>query len=103
MAYDAQELAWLSVAPDAQRRGVGAALVAAVPQDRPNVLSLELLQGNDTALAFYQRCGFGITGRHGRMPGHERFAVRVQAMQCMARMLPQRRINQPCDQKGLTT
>ncbi|AZR23573.1 GNAT family N-acetyltransferase [Xanthomonas vasicola] len=82
VAYDAQELAWLSVAPDAQRRGVGAALVAAVPQDRPNVLSLELLQGNDTALAFYQRCGFGITGRHGgRMPGHERFAVRVQAMQ----------------------
>lgn len=81
VAYDAQTLAWLYVAPDAQRRGVGAALVAAVQQDRPNGLSLELLEANDAAQAFYQRCGFVVTGSHGgRMPGNARLAVRVQAM-----------------------
>ncbi|KPL49772.1 histone acetyltransferase [Xanthomonas axonopodis] len=81
VAYDAQELAWLYIAPDAQRLGVGMALAAAVKQDRPGGLSLELLDGNAAAQAFYQRCGFVVTGSHGgRMPGNERFAVRVQAM-----------------------
>ncbi|QBG91572.1 GNAT family N-acetyltransferase [Xanthomonas oryzae] len=81
VAYDAQKLAWQYVAPDAQRRGVGAALVAAVQQDRPNGLWLELLEATDAAQAFYQRCGFVVTGSHGgRMPGNERFALRAQPM-----------------------
>ncbi len=81
VAYDAQKLAWLYVVPDAQRRCAGAALVAVVQQDRPNGLSLELLEANDAAQAFYQRCGFVVTGSHGsRMPENERFALCAQAM-----------------------
>lgn len=47
----------------------------------PAGLTLELLEGNAAALAFYRVCGFVETGTHGgRMPGNEAFAVRVQCM-----------------------
>ncbi|KAB7771341.1 GNAT family N-acetyltransferase [Xanthomonas maliensis] len=82
VAYDAHELAWLYVAPDVRRRGVGMALVEAAKQAHPAGLTLELLEGNRAALGFYRRCGFVETGSHrGRMPGNERFMVSVWTMQ----------------------
>ncbi|WP_295963628.1 GNAT family N-acetyltransferase [uncultured Xanthomonas sp.] len=81
VADDGEELAWLYVDPAARRRGVGQALVAAVQGASPAGLTLELLEGNAAALAFYRVCGFVETGTHGgRMPGNEAFAVRVQCM-----------------------
>lgn len=81
VADDGEELAWLYVDPAARRRGVGQALVAAVQAAQPAGLSLELLDGNAAALAFYRACGFVETSaRGGRMPGNEAFAVRVQCM-----------------------
>ncbi|SBV51770.1 acetyltransferase [Xanthomonas bromi] len=78
VAYDAHELAWLYVAPDVRRRDVGTALVDAAKQAHPMGLTLELLEGNRAAQAFYRRCGFVETGSHrGRMPGNERFMVSV--------------------------
>ncbi|MCW0462384.1 hypothetical protein NB717_003452 [Xanthomonas sacchari] len=81
VADDGEELAWLYVDPAARRRGVGQALVAAVQEASPAGLTLELLEGNAAALAFYRVCGFVETSTHGgRMPGNEAFAVRVQCM-----------------------
>ncbi|MCC4592082.1 GNAT family N-acetyltransferase [Xanthomonas campestris pv. cannae] len=81
VADDGEELAWLYVDPAARRRGVGQALVAAVQDASPAGLTLELLEGNAAALAFYRACGFVETGlQRGRMPGNEAFAVRVQCM-----------------------
>ncbi|MDY4297708.1 MULTISPECIES: GNAT family N-acetyltransferase [unclassified Xanthomonas] len=81
VADDGEELAWLYVDPAARRRGVGQALVAAVQGASPAGLTLELLEGNAAALAFYRVCGFVETSTHGgRMPGNEAFAVRVQCM-----------------------
>ncbi|WOS42234.1 GNAT family N-acetyltransferase [Xanthomonas rydalmerensis] len=81
VADDGDELAWLYVDPAARRRGVGQALVTAVQDASPAGLTLELLDGNVAALAFYRACGFVETGvQHGRMPGNEAFAVRVRCM-----------------------
>nr|WP_244663498.1 GNAT family N-acetyltransferase [Xanthomonas sp. A2111] len=81
VADDGEELAWLYVDPAARRRGIGQALVAAVQDASPAGLTLELLEGNAVALAFYRACGFVETGLQcGRMPGNEAFAVRVQCM-----------------------
>ncbi|MBB4129416.1 GNAT family N-acetyltransferase [Xanthomonas sp. 3075] len=81
VADDGQELAWLYVDPASRRRGVGKALVAAVQTANPGGLSLELLEGNAAALAFYLTCGFVETGiQGGRMPGNESFAVRVHVL-----------------------
>ncbi|MXV06341.1 MULTISPECIES: GNAT family N-acetyltransferase [unclassified Xanthomonas] len=81
VADDGEELAWLYVDPAARRRGVGQALVTAVQDASPAGLTLELLDGNVAALAFYRACGFVETGvQHGRMPGNEAFAVRVRCM-----------------------
>jgi ribosomal protein S18 acetylase RimI-like enzyme len=81
VADDGTELAWLYVDPVARRRGIGQALVAAVQAAQPAGLTLELLEGNAAALAFYRACGFVETGiLRGRMPGNEAFAVRVQCL-----------------------
>nr|WP_244672474.1 GNAT family N-acetyltransferase [Xanthomonas sp. D-93] len=81
VADDGAELAWLYVDPAARRRGIGQALVAAVQDASPAGLTLELLEGNAAALAFYRACGFVESGlQRGRMPGNEAFAVRVQCM-----------------------
>jgi ribosomal protein S18 acetylase RimI-like enzyme len=56
----------LYVRPEAQGTGVGSALMdallAALPPDRDTV-TIEYLDGNDRAGAFYARKGFVVTGR----------------------------------------
>ena len=51
----------LYVAPAAQRRGVGAALLAAAQQASPAGLSLHVFQRNAPARRFYERHGFRLT------------------------------------------
>ena len=82
VAYCAQEIAWLYVEPRCYRRGVGKALVTAARQAMPGAITIEVLSGNQAALATYRACGFVETGaQHGRMPGNDRFAVTVQLLE----------------------
>jgi GNAT superfamily N-acetyltransferase len=66
------ELISMWVAPDARRRSVGSALVAAVADwaraERYQRLVLDVTEGNSAALALYARAGFLPTGRVGSMP-----------------------------------
>lgn len=53
------EIGGLFVAPEAQRRGIGRALVGEVQRARPGrALELEVFAANAGARAFYAACGF---------------------------------------------
>ena len=81
VAFSEDELAWLYVDPGSYRSGVGKLLTKATLLERPNGLSIEVLSGNEAALAFYKSVGFvesGIT--NGRMPGNEKFHVTVHCL-----------------------
>lgn len=60
---DEAELISMWVAPDARRSGVGRVLVDAV-LDRvgPQPLRLRVMAANSDAIAFYEGCGFVLTG-----------------------------------------
>lgn len=74
VAYNEDELSWLYVDPSCHRRGIGRALVRAVVQASPHPLSLEVLVGNDAALALYLSEGFTVVRTaSGRLAGNERF------------------------------
>jgi len=69
------------VDPAAQRRGVGRALVRAAVQASPVPLELEVLLGNDAALALYLAEGFRVVRRaDGRLVGNEAFAASAQVL-----------------------
>lgn len=79
VAYHEDEIAWLYVAPEAMRRGIGHRLVSYVVANttvRP--LLVEVLCGNEPAKALYEKCGFTLKEiASGQMPGNEQFAVSV--------------------------
>ena len=78
-AYTDDELAWLYVHPDYQRRGIGRMLAqAALANMTKGRKSIEVLCGNEPARALYLSLGF-VDSRiiHGRMPGNEDFKVTV--------------------------
>ncbi|WIV13657.1 GNAT family N-acetyltransferase [Proteiniborus sp. MB09-C3] len=83
VAYSEEEIAWLYVAPDSMRQGVGKSLVMHVIENttqRP--LGLEVLVGNNPALHLYEAMGFETTETcSGAMPGNESFEVTVYCMQ----------------------
>ncbi|MGH8053543.1 MAG: GNAT family N-acetyltransferase [Stenotrophomonas sp.] len=82
VAFSDDELCWLYVDPACYRRGVGAALVNAAVASAAGALTIEVLEGNATALAFYQACGFhAVRTAQGWMPGNESFAVTVQVLE----------------------
>lgn len=83
VAYTHQELAWLYVEPDAQRQGIGAALVRHVlGKVRCAPVCVEVLCGNEPAKALYEKMGFHtVRIAHGRMPGNEAFQVKVYCME----------------------
>ena len=82
VAYTEEELAWLYVHPDHQRRGVGSALARfAVERMTAETKDVEVLFGNEPARRLYQSLGFiKETIVHGRMPGNEDFRVTVWQM-----------------------
>ena len=76
VAYDEEEIAWLYVDPSLYRSGTGRALVTHITEDNRREFCIEVLKGNDTALAFYESLGFTIVGTaSGVMPGNESFNV----------------------------
>lgn len=77
-AFSDVELSWLYVDPRFYRKGVGYALVKAVLAAAGTPLSVEVLDGNESALSLYRKVGFEVVGHaNGRMPGNESFAVSV--------------------------
>ncbi len=75
-AFTQDELAWLYVDPALSRRGVGHALVEDALSRMGRPVSIEVLSGNEPALALYHRCGFReVETAAGRMPGNEEFSV----------------------------
>ena len=82
VAFTADELAWLYVRPDHQRRGIGRALAQfALANMEAEEKSVEVLFGNEPARNLYHGLGFTKeTIVHGKMPGNESFPVTVWQM-----------------------
>ncbi|WP_448556861.1 N-acetyltransferase family protein [Thalassotalea montiporae] len=81
IAYDKEEIAWLYVHPTTYRSGIGKALVKAVIGSPARMFSIEVLKGNNAALAFYKSVGFVETGMaSGQMPGNEKYEVTVHEL-----------------------
>lgn len=80
-AYSEEEVAWLYVDPAMGRRGVGRALGRYALERMGRPAAVEVLRGNEPALALYRSLGFQeketVTGR---MPGNEAFTVTVRCL-----------------------
>jgi len=59
-ALTGDELSHINVAPEAQNRGVGAAMLDEAKQLRPAFLQLWVFQQNEGARRFYERHGFSL-------------------------------------------
>jgi ribosomal protein S18 acetylase RimI-like enzyme len=79
VAFTEDELAWLYVRPDHQRRGIGRALAQfALVHMEGEEKSIEVLFGNEPARSLYRSLGFTKeTIVHGKLPGNESFPVTV--------------------------
>jgi ribosomal protein S18 acetylase RimI-like enzyme len=76
VAFTADELGWLSVDPVQHRSGIGKLLVCHVIKHAGPEISLEVLAGNEPALAFYKAMSVHlIETKSGVMPGNEDFRV----------------------------
>ena len=84
-AFTEDELAWLYVRPDRQRRGIGRALAEyAISRMEEGEKSVEVLCGNEPARNLYRSLGFKKeTIVHGVMPGNEAFPVTVWQLTMM--------------------
>ena len=84
-AFTEDELAWLYVRPDRQRRGIGRALAEyALSRMEKGEKSVEVLCGNEPARNLYRSLGFTKeTIVHGVMPGNEAFPVTVWQLTMM--------------------
>ena len=76
------ELAWLYVAPEKMRCGVGRGLCEYVIKMFPEIKYVEVLKGNLPARKLYEKLGFKFKGREeGKMPGNESFSVQVYSLE----------------------
>lgn len=82
VAFTEDELAWLYVRSDVQRRGIGRKLAEfALARMDAGEKSVEVLFGNEPARNLYRSLGFTKeTILHGKMPGNEGFRVTVWQM-----------------------
>lgn len=81
-ACDDEELAWLYVAPEHQRRGIGRALVRHALEQFPDIRTVEVLMDNHPARQLYEAMGFSVAGTaSGAMPGNEAFRATVWRME----------------------
>lgn len=80
-AFSEDELAWLYVAPDKRRKGVGSALIDYALSQINGDVNVEVLRGNEPALAAYRKAGFVLQETvSGQMPGNEAFRVTVHRL-----------------------
>lgn len=80
-AFSEDELAWLYVAPDKRRKGVGSALIDYALSQINGDVTVEVLRGNEPALAVYRKAGFVLQKTvSGQMPGNEAFRVTVHRL-----------------------
>ena len=81
-AFTEDELAWLYVRPDHQRKGIGRALAEfALSKMTEEEKSVEVLLGNEPARSLYHSLGFTEEKIvHGVMPGNEASPVTVWQM-----------------------
>lgn len=80
-AYSEEELAWLYVLPEKMRTGIGRQLVAHALDTEKSLHYVETLFGNEPAKKLYESFGFSVKEiLSGKMPGNERFQVKVNSM-----------------------
>ncbi|QPF74607.1 GNAT family N-acetyltransferase [Roseateles sp. DAIF2] len=76
-----EELTWLYVDPLQYRRGVGRALLKAVVEAADGPLALDVLVGNEAALALYLSEGFRVVETiSGKLAGNEAFAATAHVL-----------------------
>ena len=81
VAFSEDEIAWLYVDTNYSRRGIGTSLLRYAMQFTDDEVSIEVLAGNDPAIALYLSLGFVIEETlTGKMPGNEGFSVAVHIM-----------------------
>ncbi len=79
--YTGDEVTWLYVDPQRYRRGIGRALLKAVLRAAAKPLALDVLAGNDAALALYRSEGFQVVDTiSGKLAGNERFAATAHVL-----------------------
>lgn len=77
-----EELAWLYVAPEYMRKGIGRKLALYAISVFPTIKYVEVLKGNEPAKRLYESIGFYIVStERGKMPGNEDFLVEVYTME----------------------
>ena len=82
LACTEEELAWLYVAPEKMRQGIGMKLSQYALEQYPQIKSIEALVGNIPARSLYEKLGFRtVETIKGWMPGNESFAVEVYSME----------------------
>lgn len=80
-AYSEEELSWLYVLPEKMRLGIGRQLVAHALDTEKSLYYVEALWGNEPAKRLYESFGFSVKEiLSGKMPGNERFQVKVYSM-----------------------
>lgn len=80
-AYTDDELAWLYVAPNMRRKGIGRKLVARALNIERGIKYIEVLYGNEPAKKLYESMGFYVKRiEEGAMPGNESYHVKVYSM-----------------------
>ncbi len=81
VAFTEDELAWLYVDVNYSRHGIGSRLIRYALEKMQEDISIEVLAGNQPALAAYSKFGFYIYETvHGKMPGNEAFPVTVHVL-----------------------
>lgn len=81
VAFSPEELAWLYVDKSLAGNGIGSQLIEFALKMMEDDVSIEVLAGNEPALALYAKFGFAIERTEtGVMPGNETFPVTVHIL-----------------------
>lgn len=81
-ACSEEELAWVYVAPEHMRKGIGRSLSCHAMEAFPEIRCIEALVGNEPARKLYESLDFEVVEIvRGCMPGNESFKVEVYALE----------------------
>lgn len=81
VAFERDEIGWLYVDVDYAHRGIGKSLLRFALERVAEDVSIEVLAGNEPAIALYRSCGFVIRETlTGKMPGNEAFDVTAHVL-----------------------